>query len=372
MYGRHAGVLTVPGVTRVVVYTGGDGIDLTLPGDVPVAVLLPALHDLLSEVGLHPSRGGALAPIGHGPLDSSKTLQQNGVRDGSVLMLRTAGVAQRAPAVIDPAVAVAAAAGQSHPAGPLAIRRAGMVVATVMAALTGVLVVPGGPGLPDVLLASAAAAVTAVVSVRVVGDPAGAGSATAWVAALCSVVALVGTLGGLSVATSGVALVVVSLAVLTCAARLVVRVSAGAEPAVLHRRLAALTAGAAAGAALGVVAVACAQPGWAACVLGAVVAAVLALRIRAHRQALSAFALGGGGMVCAAAALLRLGVQVPLVSCLLAVVLGVAGLLLAVSFGRIPVSPVTDRVLNGLELGLLAAVTPWGCWTVGAFGGLLP
>jgi hypothetical protein len=354
---------------RVLVYSHGAGADLALPGDVPVAVLLPELHDLLTGLGLRPRGAVALAPPGQGPLDGSKTLHQSGVRDGAVLTLVTAGVRLRAPALIDPAVAVAAVAGRPGAASRLAVRRAGAVVATVMAALTGFLVVPGGPGSPDVLLASGAVAVTAALSVRIVGDPAGVGSATVWLAALCSVPALAGTLGRLSAVTSGLALTVVSLAVLASGARLVVRVSSGtADPDLLHGRLAALAAGSAAGATVGVVAVAGAQPGWAPCVLGAVVSGVLVLRIRAHRRVLGAAALGGGAIICAAAALLRLQVQLPLVSCLLGAALGVAGLLLAVSSGRIPVSPATHRALSGLELGLLAAVTPVGCWTVGAFG----
>lgn len=358
-------MLTVRAVTRVLVYTDGDGADLALPGDIPVAVLLPALHDLLTELGLRPGAAVALASPGHRPLDDSLTLEQNGIRDGAVLTLLPAGQPHRPPALIDPAVAVAAVTAQPGDAPPV-IRQGGAVVATVMAALTGFLVVPGGPGLPDALLASAAAFVAAVLSARV----AGAGAAMVWFAGLCAVVALAGTLGGLTPVTGGGALTVLSLALLTAAAALVVRASsATTDPALLHRRLAALAAGSAAGAAAGVVVVAGAQPGWAPSVLGAVVAGVLLLR--AHRQSAAAKALGACALVCASAALLRLGIALPPVACPIAAALAVAGLLLAGSSGRIPLSPNTDRALGAIELGLLAAATPLACWTVGAFDGLL-
>lgn len=353
------------------VYTDGAGIDVALPRDVPVVVLLPALHDLLTGLGPRGAGTGVLSRPGWGPLDPEKTLDDNDVDDGSVLTIEPVGVLRRAPTLIDPAVAVAASAAPHALGCPLTVRRAGAVVATVMAALTGVLMVPGGPGLPDVLLATAAAAVTAVLSVRVVGDPAGVGSATAWFASMCTAVALAGTLTGLTVGTSAVALIVFSLMSLTSAARLTVRMSA-LRPSRLHQRMTAVTAGAAAGAAAGVVAVAGAQPGWASGGLGAVVSGILVLRVRACRQGTSVVALVGGALLCAAAALLSVGYQAPLASGLIAVALSAGGLLLAMSSGRIAPSPATDRALGFVEFGLLVAVAPLCCWTAGAFDGVLP
>jgi hypothetical protein len=68
-------------------------LDVELPGDVPIVNLLPLLHDLC-EVPLPHSGLGKTAPasslvaerIGK-PLVASRTLEENGILDGDILLL---------------------------------------------------------------------------------------------------------------------------------------------------------------------------------------------------------------------------------------------------------------------------------------------
>jgi hypothetical protein len=364
---------------RILLYVGGRGVDLALPGDVPVGDLLPAVHDLLTRSGLCPPGAARLAQPGHEPLDESKTLLESEIRDGVVLTMLSAGPPPRAPVVIDAAVAVAAVAQGRWLAGPLVARRMGATLATILAGVVGCLVVPGGPGVPDVLLASAAVAATAVLAARAVGDPVGIGAAVACAAGLCSTAALAGTLRGVTLAEVGIALAVLSLALLTSSARLSVLAAGltsgsgvGVEPRAVaaRRRMGILTAGSAAAAAVGVVTAVRTDPGWATCALGVAVFAVLVLRARAHPDPLPAGAL----IACGTLTLVTLLVSIQLGwwPCLIAALLGLAAARLAASSGQVRVPPAGVRVLGGVELAALVAVAPLACWAVGAFDAVLP
>jgi WXG100 protein secretion system (Wss), protein YukD len=366
-------------VYRVTLYVDGRGVDLALPADVPVGALLPALGDALHDAGvdrplLH------LAVPGRGLLDVGLTLAGNGIRDGDVLLMTPAGVPARVPAMVDAAVAVAAARPSATWWGkPVVARRVGLTVATVMAAVTGFLVVPGGPGLADVLLAAAATSVMAVVTAVVAGDSSGTGSAVACLALLCTSAALAATLFGRGIADAGVILTATSLSLLTVSSRVVVQVFGltaldehllAARAAAARTLMTGLVAGAAAGAALGVVAAGGGGAGWPRCAFVAAVAAVLLVRSRRHPDPLPSGALLMSGMVCWATFLVILDrqlVSLTWVVCLLTASVGAAAVWLGVHPAEMSVVPGFRRLMGVLEHVLLVVLVPLACWTLDVF-----
>lgn len=80
-----------PGLRRVSVHAGSAVVDVALPSAMPIAALVPPIVDILTAQGINelPGRRDRLAVPGAAALDPSKTLLQNGVRDGDVLVLTT-------------------------------------------------------------------------------------------------------------------------------------------------------------------------------------------------------------------------------------------------------------------------------------------
>jgi type VII secretion integral membrane protein EccD len=221
------------GMRRVSIDADSAHADLVLSAEVPVGSLIPAIVDIVAAGGLG-ARPMAiryqLSLPGDVALESSKTLAQNGIRDGATLLLTSSSTELSAPRFDDPAegVSVSLAAGMrpwTRPAarligallgswlagagaavltrtafassdarhsgyagvavavGFIALltaliahrgfrdRTAGLtlgLVATGFTALAGFLAVPGVPGAPNALLAMAAAAASAA-SLRVIG-----------------------------------------------------------------------------------------------------------------------------------------------------------------------------------------------------------
>ncbi len=247
---------TDPGLRRVAVHAGAAVVDLSLPAAVPVATLIPSIIDILGNHSTNLaatryqlSRPGATA------LQSSTTLAQSGIRDGAVLVLsqspteppthRYDDVAEAVSATLDTATrppgrraarltgALAASGftavgavvlirnafstnaalhtgatpGAVAAAGLIALLFAGIahrasrdpiaglalsVIATIFAAVAGLLAVPGSPGVANVLLAAMATAVTAVLAIRVTG----CGVVILTAVACCAVVIAVAALAG--------------------------------------------------------------------------------------------------------------------------------------------------------------------------------
>lgn len=372
-----------PGARRVTVYIDACAIDLTLPAQVPVAVLTPAIRDtLLTLGGPAGSPTDRLSVPGHGSLNPALTLAENGIQDGAVLIMAAREAAAATSTVIDPAAAVAAIRPTGHwLSQPAVARRVGALTSIVMAALTGFLLVPGGPGLPNVLLASAAAAV-AVISAHAGGDRSAVIAAAACLTVLSTAVALTATLAGLHAAYAGALLTAISVALLTLAGRMVVRVQ-GMSPTLFDDRaqlaaraagartlLGGLVGGAAAGAALGVLAAVSAAASWPRCAFAAVVAMVLCLGVRAHPEPLPAGALLLAAIICGGAALVILDQLLPMQSWLVCVVtatVGAVALWGGVRPASVTLSPVAARALTVVEHLLLMAVVPLACWSAGAF-----
>ncbi|MGW3957996.1 type VII secretion integral membrane protein EccD, partial [Streptomyces sp. NPDC004752] len=82
---------TVAHLCRITVRAPQKSMDLAVPGDIPVADLLPALLDYagedIQEAGLEHG-GWVLQRLGGAPLDEESTLDAAGVRDGETLHLR--------------------------------------------------------------------------------------------------------------------------------------------------------------------------------------------------------------------------------------------------------------------------------------------
>lgn len=253
---------------RVAVHTGSGDVDLALPADVPVTVLIPAIVDLLGGPDPAPNRH-LLCPLGGPPLLGATSLAQNGIEDGAVLVLHRE--APQPPARPRTDEAEAALAGLGDPTRPpgtsqviaaigaVVITAAGVlvlirntfsinqsdlnaagltgttavaalclaamaqriyrqpaaaltlsIIAAMFAAVTGLVAVPGAPGGPHVLLAGTAVAASAVVSMRLIS-----GGATALTTlACCALIGAAAATGG--VLTAAPPHVVGALTALSC------------------------------------------------------------------------------------------------------------------------------------------------------------
>jgi type VII secretion integral membrane protein EccD len=270
---------------RLAVQHGPQTVDLALPGDAPVGVLLPSIVDLVSRgaVATDEGRRWYLSRVGHGRLDETSSLHDNEVRDGELLLLTMtpipapvlvpddpcravidAGDTDSAPTRVTATAACAAAAllgatalvwsgivthatrhvvtasviAAATAIGAAAVRRAHhdsvcvtlSVVAVVFAAITGLLAVPGGPSTANALLAAAVACSTSVLLLRITHCGAICLTGLATFAALTTAAAACAVAWMLSVATMGAALATLSLAAVGVAPRLSIA-AAGLTPA---------------------------------------------------------------------------------------------------------------------------------------------
>jgi ESX secretion system protein EccD len=271
---------------RLSVAHGHQTVDLALPRDTPVSVLMPSIVDLVHGRGIvaDEARRWQLSRVGEERLDVATSLQDNDIRDGDVLFLTTGAHPaprrrhddpwQAAINTVDadptpsrlPATAVCLcvavlgatalvwsgvvthALGHVITAGVIAavvaaaavaMRRAHAdpdrcaavsVIAVVFAAAAGFLAVPGGPSTANSLLAAAGACSTSIVLLRVISCGAICLTALATFTALTSLAAACGVVCELPVSTIGAALAVLAVGALGVAARLSI-VLAGWAPA---------------------------------------------------------------------------------------------------------------------------------------------
>ncbi|WP_244184966.1 type VII secretion integral membrane protein EccD [Mycobacterium scrofulaceum] len=81
---------TDPALRRVSIHSGSTAADLSLPAEIPVAVLTPSIVDALNVRDAGDASAGKryhLSLPGSSALDPSKTLAQSGIVDGAVLLL---------------------------------------------------------------------------------------------------------------------------------------------------------------------------------------------------------------------------------------------------------------------------------------------
>ncbi|WP_375482173.1 type VII secretion integral membrane protein EccD [uncultured Mycobacterium sp.] len=271
---------------RVSVHADGVHVDLALPAAVAVATLIPSIVDILATAGAPRTDTDAvryrLSRIGGPALTASKTLAQQHIRDGTVLVLTSSPTELPAPRFEDAAEAVstildgvarpwswqaarltaALAAAWLTSVGGLALIHtfttndvrhgvgaagvAGIVscaallaaaiahrvhgdrmaaltlglLGTGFAAFAGLFAVPGGPAAPNTLLGAMAAAVTSVLALRVTGCGAVTFTTTACCAIIAAITALVAIVTAAPLHAVALAPTVASLGLLEFSARL--------------------------------------------------------------------------------------------------------------------------------------------------------
>ncbi|HET6737235.1 type VII secretion integral membrane protein EccD [Mycobacterium sp.] len=265
---------------------GPPGVDLALPRNADVGLLMPSVVDLVHrDTGPAPVRRWRLSKVGGLALDESMTLDENDVRDGELLLLTAAesptprwvprdpchtvalvDARNRTPALRITAAAaylcatgiggaalawsgtltrssehviVAALLAAAAALGAVAMRRTQQDVLTCVAlsvtaiaytAVVGFFAVPGGNLAANGLLATAAGCSMAILLLRLTGCGTTCLTAIACCCAITAATAAGCVVWALPVDTAGAALAVLSLGVLGLATRLSITV-AGLTPA---------------------------------------------------------------------------------------------------------------------------------------------
>jgi type VII secretion integral membrane protein EccD len=443
---------------RVSVRAASTEVDLALPTAVPLDVLITSIIDIVSShseehvlLGTD-ARDWQLCRPGAEPLSSSTTLGDSRIRDGDLLLLMSADGHAAAPLFKDDFQIVASSTDTTRPwtgqaaritaatafvwaagwcalillrsaatdtAPDRAIPAVGVAFAAVFAVavvrralddslstvamsvaatgfvtVAGFLVVPGGPGAPNVLLGSAACSVAAILIMRLVAC--GTICLTALAAfslTLCAVATgVVASSAPANVA--GAVLTTVSLCLLSAGPRLsmvMARLSPAmresddtAEPASDidaraahgHATLTGLVIGFCVSAAVGMVlTVVRLRPDEGPPVSGAaftvVVSLVLMLRAHSHRDMLQGASLLGAGIVSLTSAFVVVAWSPGLCSWMSGIGAMAAAVALWFGFSGVKASPVARRAVEILEYLALAAVVPLACWVCGLFTAVL-
>ncbi|ORX02490.1 hypothetical protein AWC29_19755 [Mycobacterium triplex] len=312
---------------------------------------------------------------------------------GCLTLVRNAFTANGVRGLVDTAGVAAGLAVAAVLLGALANRAyrdamAGLtlsLVATAFAAVAGFLAVPGNPGTPNMLLAAAAVAVTAVLAMRVSGCGTVPLTAVACFATVVAVAAFGGVVIGVPVHAIGALLALASLGLLGVAARAAILLS-GLSPKSVDPRPAAddLVAGAtradawlaslesafASSAASGaVITVVAGTPRLGCAALAAATGALLLLRANAvdKRRTL----VGVVGAVVTVGTTLGVAARQaaahgPWIAAATALV--VAGAVyLGFVLPRSPLSPITRKGVELVECLILIAMVPLTCWICGLY-----
>jgi type VII secretion integral membrane protein EccD len=284
--------MTASELCRVTVQTHGEdrsvAADLSLPTGMELGEMLPSIVDLVGARSASATNTvtecWTMSRLDGSVLDESMTLQENGIRDGYVLLLASSDTQipvaaiddlchtvieasasdrddETSPrmgavaclwaagfgatvlvcsgntpvsnrAIIAAIVAVAATAGSivagRIAAAPLPFLALGMTAAA-FAAVAGFLAVPGGPAPPNFLLAAVACAATSIVLLRAIPYGSTCFTALAALSTTAAIAAAVVVIWPAPVATVGAMLTAASLAMLGVAAKLSIAV-AGLSP----------------------------------------------------------------------------------------------------------------------------------------------
>ncbi|CDQ46780.1 type VII secretion integral membrane protein EccD [Mycolicibacterium neoaurum] len=423
-YGGNRGAVMDDPLCRVTIQCAhtSRAVDLSIPRHAGLGLLIPDIVALV--VGTDPPQTAwRLDRITGDRCDESRSLHDNGVHDGDVIVLAPAQSAAPGPvpgeacvtlsaAGLDPppptgsavgwtVAGIAAAAvlvlsgvnGASQPAtailaavvavGALRIgMRTGhvwtMLLCIVFAGAAAFLATPGRPGAGHLLLTSAVCASVSVMLLRV--SEHGTRLFTAIAAGATAIAAVTATALALpmDLTTHGATLAVVALGGLAVSGRLALLIDGirpGRPLSGLHAdrardRLAGLVSGFAATATVAAISVAASaaleQHTWpATAVLVAVIAVVLSLRMRSYADPRCRHAVGWSGLICATAGFVLLAISVPVH----------AGWSAVTAFGAAawyrgrgaPGNPLLARVGDVVESLASAAVIPLACWAGGVF-----
>ncbi|KSZ56294.1 hypothetical protein Z045_24110 [Rhodococcus pyridinivorans KG-16] len=150
------GQVGAPDLCRITVLARHTEVDLAVPLDVPVALLLPGIVDLVAghrpdnDFDATPERtepdGWALARIGRAPLSGALSLDEHGVRDGEILVLEDAGSPAPPPLFDDVMYSVAVSDRTTTPwgAGPSGLIAAVLGPVALAAGCVPLLFLPDG------------------------------------------------------------------------------------------------------------------------------------------------------------------------------------------------------------------------------------
>ncbi len=406
----------------------GTVTDLVFSADVAVGAALPDIVEVVMGPDSRCGHNWHLSRPCGDRLDEDMTLRQNGVRDGDVLAITAAPVPVFARAAGDfgtvaaaeapppgpwaaaawawcatvvaatvlgsvlvsglSVVASVTAAGIAATAAVVARRAptapaatAAAVVAVVFSAASGYLAVGTAAPIPGALLAVAAAASSAVLLTRLTAADPVLLTAVGTCATLLAVAVAPTALWATGFGVSAAILCAAAIGTLGIAARLVI-VATGLNPALpgrndtrvtdrrarhARRVLTGIVAGAAAAAAAGCVGLVvtfadrAAEP-----VLAVVVTGAVLLRCRLYADGGCRAALLIGGLASATATSVLLLRWIPGYA---GGVSAAAAALIAVLYAqREAVSPSISRVVDTVEVALLAAVIPTAAWCAGVFG----
>ncbi|WP_028479315.1 type VII secretion integral membrane protein EccD [Nocardia sp. CNY236] len=192
------GVVRAPDLARVTILAKHTQVDIAIPVDVPVALVIPSVVDMVAQHSrtndfdndgerLEPAEW-VLARIGHPPFSNSLSLGEHNVRDGELLMLESASHTAPTP-LFDDIMYNVAIADADHYRGwtPRTARLTGSVLAavTMLVGCLGLLLSPAalpiGVGGSVALGVAILLVVAATVLNRMYGD-----SATALVLGGCA------------------------------------------------------------------------------------------------------------------------------------------------------------------------------------------
>ncbi|KAA0075636.1 type VII secretion integral membrane protein EccD [Mycolicibacterium sp. P9-64] len=413
-------------VCRLSVQSDKDGepvaVDLALPSGTPIGALLPTIVALTEQHPDETPRGWRLDRLSGTPLDESISLAENGVHDGELLVLAASGAPSigpvrwgsfrtvteaASPEHVSPFLPVATCVWTAvlaslafckslagHPGIELLVAAIGTCVAAVMAvagrsaaaamaavslaASTGFLTVPSGPGPANVFLAAAAAACMSLVLLRWTERSASKLVATGTFSGLVAVAVVVPVITVVPVASVGAVLGVAALGTLGLSGRMAILLSGltvdqhaeiDGRAIRAHATLTGLVAGCSGAAALGtiLVAVGCHRygaPSLPSTGFAAVIGVALLLRVRTHVDEVRRRALGIAGLVSVSASFATFVTAHP------AHTGWVSAALIAIGLGAArPPQPttVTVRVADVMECAALVAAFPLACWVGGVY-----
>ena len=415
-------------VRWLTVQHGPHTVDLALPSDVPIGLLLPSIVDLFGRGAADETCQWHLSLVGQQRLDESTSLYDNAISDGELLVLTTTVMPAPVFAPDDPwrvvvetadndcarrqvsttticafATALGSAAlmwsgtvthAVSHvnTAGVIAAATASAArlvrsdaivavtlaaIAVVFAGVAGFLVVPGDSTTANGLLASAVASTLSILLLRIIGCGTVCLTALAALSALASAASACAVALTLSVTATGALLTTLGLGALAAAAKLSIAV-AGLAPAMsgsddrfeesravnAHQTLTGLVLGSVGATALGSALAAVESRG---AMLAAVAGVAVLLRSRTHIDALRRTALILGGTVAIASSCVHAVICAPEQAnwvCLLGTAVSVWVLCGGIGMAA---NPLVRRAIEALEYLALAAVIPLACWVAGLY-----
>jgi type VII secretion integral membrane protein EccD len=268
-------------------------------------------------------------------------------------------------------------------------------LATIFAALAGLLSVPAGPGAPKALFAAAAAA-TCAAAMRVISSDAVAFTALVTFAVTGATAAMVTAITAIPLQAIGAAFTAISLAFVEASVPLSVTLARLSPPSVdagadvpfsnphlvnarairAHAWLTSLIAAFSASAALGAIGAALGpfltgEPRFPGLLFATVAGGVLLLRARAHRDLARSVPLIICGIATVSTVLVGAATAYPQCTAhvaALSLILGALALCLASNRDTTMVSPIGRRSVELLEYLAFAVVVPLAVWLCGLYG----